>query len=315
MCYSAMVVQSISKLQRSFDAQVDFGQIEQTFKLRSENPQLVKITRAFEQNFDEPTNDAEKRIREVIEDFRSKQASKLEGDLFKQKTRLVEAERAIAAAQQAGKAPTKKALNDQRVATDKIEDYRSKLTDLRRTEPKAKDSRIFPRNFAPIIVKEDGQNYIRLARYLLRRKGMPPSFDDKFSGAYNSRRDNLFKFWRPEVGKTHALMVVDSFYENVERNGANAVLHFKPANGREMLIACLYSPWGDPEKGGFLTYSAVTDEPPDEVRSAGHDRIIVNLADDAIEDWLTPAGRSDDEIQSILDRRDRPFYEHQELAA
>jgi len=40
--------------------------------------------------------------------------------------------------------------------------------------------------------------------------------------------EQLEKFWRREFGHRHAVMLVESFYENVDRDGRNAVLHFAP---------------------------------------------------------------------------------------
>jgi hypothetical protein len=34
-----------------------------------------------------------------------------------------------------------------------------------------------------------------------------------------------------------------------------------------------------------------------------------------VEAWLTPKGRSDDELQAILSDRQTPYYEHEILAA
>jgi len=154
-----------------------------------------------------------------------------------------------------------------------------------------------------------------LGRYHLRRRGKPPSFDNQYRGLYNARRDNLERFWTPEFGKTHALMYIESFYENVERDGKNAVAHFVPRDGREMIIACLYSDWGDPETDGFLSFAAVTDDPPPEVEAAGHNRIIINLDESAIDSWLSPDGKSLADLQQILDNRSRPYYGHELLAA
>jgi putative SOS response-associated peptidase YedK len=79
-----------------------------------------------------------------------------------------------------------------------------------------------------------------------------------------------------------------------------------------MWIACLYAEWSDPKTGEKLvSFAAITDEPPPEVAAAGHDRMIVSLAPEAVDLWLTPQGRSLDELQAILDMRDRPYYEHQ----
>jgi hypothetical protein len=64
----------------------------------------------------------------------------------------------------------------------------------------------------------------------------------KFPGLYNARRDNLEKFWGEQFGTHHAILVVESFYENVKRHtmehrerlagemrrrGAARLLHFR----------------------------------------------------------------------------------------
>ena len=131
---------------------------------------------------------------------------------------------------------------------------------------------------------------------------------------YNARRDNIDKFWRKEFGHTHALMLVESFFENVDRDGKNAVLHFVPKPADTMLIACVYSQWEGPE-GKLLSFAAVTDEPPAEVAAAGHDRMIVSIKPENVEKWLTPRGRKDEELQGILSDRQAPYYEHEVLAA
>jgi hypothetical protein len=53
---------------------------------------------------------------------------------------------------------------------------------------------------------------------------------------------------------------------------------------------------------------------PPEIAAAGHDRVPINLTWDAALHWLTPEGRSDAELQALLDERQRPFYEHREAA-
>jgi putative SOS response-associated peptidase YedK len=300
---------------RRFDAQVDFSQVERTFRQRLQDPKTFQISRAFEFNFDNPQTDAETRIKTAIDEYRTLKGAEIEAKLFEQKTRLNEAERAIKEAGVAGKAPTKRALNDQRIAIDKIDACLRWKSDLWRTELKDRDGRIFDNHFVPIIVQKNGTRLIQLGRYHLRRRGKPPSFDNQYRGLYNSRRDNLEKFWTPEFGKTHALMYVWSFFENVERNGKKAVAHFIPQDGREMIIACLYSDWGDPNTDGFLSFAAVTDDPPPEVEAAGHNRIIINLDERAIDGWLSPEGQSLPDLQQILDNRSRPYYGHELLAA
>jgi putative SOS response-associated peptidase YedK len=82
-----------------------------------------------------------------------------------------------------------------------------------------------------------------------------------------------------------------------------------------MWIACLFAEWSDPETGQKLvSFAAITDDPPPEVAAAGHNRMIVSLGAEAVDRWLTPQGRSLDELQSILDDRQRPYYEHRVAA-
>ena len=111
-------------------------------------------------------------------------------------------------------------------------------------------------------------------------------------------------------------MLVESFFENVERDGKNQVLHFVPKPAGTMLIACLCRHWQDP-KGGrpLLSFAAITDEPPAEVAAAGHDRMIINFKPEHLDAWLASAGKSLDELQAILGDRQTPYYEHEVMAA
>ncbi len=161
-----------------------------------------------------------------------------------------------------------------------------------------------------------GEKVFVPARYLLRQPGKPAFMDDKLSGNYNARRDNLTKFWRKEFGTTHAVMAIGSFYENFTgKDGQNQVLHFVPKPAGVMLIACLFAEWSDPKTGEkLLSFAAVTDEPPQEVSAAGHDRMVIRLTRENVDRWLTPQGRSEEELQAILSDRQPAYYEHRVAA-
>jgi putative SOS response-associated peptidase YedK len=308
MCYSAKVAQNIKDLARQFAATMDYSEVERLLMERLAG-RPIRLARGFEWNFAHPQSAEERRIHELSQQYQSKKVSELEQEVFKQKKRLADAERKLKVKQ------TKAALNERRIATSKIEDSLERIALLRGTQPHEDDHRIFPLTYAPIILERDGRNVLTLARYHLRQKGKPAFTDQKFPGLYNARRDNLERFWRNEFGRTHALMVVDSFYENVERDGKNVVLHFTPRPAYQMLVACLYADWSDPQEGRLLSFAAVTDEPPPEIKAAGHDRCIINLRQENVEAWLTPKGRSDAELQALLDDRQRPYYEHEVMAA
>ncbi|MGF6301004.1 hypothetical protein OKW42_004334 [Paraburkholderia sp. WC7.3d] len=148
----------------------------------------------MEDAFAEPQTDAEGAIKTLIDKFNAEQTSKLEQDLFAQRKRLAEAERSLQTKL------TKAATESKRIATDKIEWTLGRLDDIRRTEPKSRDSRTFPGHYAPVTIIENGQHVIRPMRYQCRIAGKPASHDVKYQGGYNARRDNLEGFWKPLFG-------------------------------------------------------------------------------------------------------------------
>lgn len=308
MCYSSKVAQNIKDLARQFAAVMDYSEVERLMMERLAG-RPIRLARGFEWNFANPQTAEERRIKALDDEYRAKKVTELEQELFKLRKRLADAQRKLKVKE------TKAALNDQRIARSKIEASLERIALLTGTQPHEDDNRIFPMSYAPIILKREGQNVITLARYHLRQQGKPAFTDQKFPGLYNARRDNLERFWRSEFGHTHALMVIDSFYENVERDGKNVVLHFTPRPAHQMLVACLYAQWSDAKQGRLLSFAAVTDEPPPEIKAVGHDRCIINLRRENVEAWLSPRGRSDEELQGILSDRQTPYYEHEVMAA
>ena len=320
MCYSAQVIQMARKLSRQLGIRFDYDEVEKLFFRRLDDPSLV-VSRGFEANFDDAATVQERRIKEAIDEHRSRMSVKMEKDLFTQKTRLVNAQRSL------NEKETKKAREDVRIATGKIETLSAKLSQLRTSEPNEEDNRIFPFVYAGVIVRMDGQNLLTPMRYHCRPAGKPAFYDRKFPGLYNARRDNLEKFWGEQFGALHAIMVVESFYENVKRHTMehrglhageveeNVVLQFKPEPAQTMYIACLWSHWTDPKEPDLRGFAAITDEPPADIAAAGHDRCIINLKPEHLEAWLSPQGRSREELQTILSDRAVPVFQHEILIA
>src|SRR5690606_5001490 len=115
---------------------------------------------------------------------------------------------------------------------------------------------------------------------------------------------------------SHALMVADRFYENVETPEGNAVLEFVPRTGEPMLIACLYSRWSDPKGQApeLLSFAAITDEPEPEVAAAGHDRTVINIREEHVDAWLNPQAGNLAGLYAIFDDKQHPYYEHRKAA-
>jgi putative SOS response-associated peptidase YedK len=309
MCYSAQIQAAYLQYLRRTGAEMDIDQFVEIFGARMSDA-AIRIPRAVERWFDNPRNDTELRIKSLIDEHRAGATSKLEQELFAQRKRLADAERTLASK------PTKAAAESKRIALGKIENALSRLDRLRDPKPNAEEARIFPLHYAPVVMNVDGRRLVRLARYHCRKPGEAAFIDKKLPGLYNARRDSLGKYWKELFGATHAVMLVESFFENVERDGRNQVLHFVPRPADTMLVACLVAEWRDPNGGApLLSFAAITDEPPPEVAAAGHDRMIVNLKPENLDAWLSPAGRGADELQAILADRQLPYYEHEVMAA
>ena len=202
-----------------------------------------------------------------------------------------------------------------------------KLTDMKRAELNEEDHRIFPFWYAPVVVSTDIGPVITLMRYHCRPAGKPKGIDRQFDGLYNARRDSLEGFWTAQFGRHHALIVLDGFYENVDQHRVenrelrpgeapqNVILHFTPKPGAPMFVPCLWSSWSAEGEQDLQSFAIITDEPPAEVAAVGHDRCPINLRQGNLQDWLTPQGRSRDDLYRILSEREQPYYEHEVMAA
>lgn len=310
MCYSAQIESKWKRYVRDMEAQLSLPDFHDVAQRRLSDPRQFRLPRGFDLEFAEAKTAEERAIRDLIEQYRTGQVAKLETEIFAQKKRLADAERILAVKE------TKAAAESKRIAGTKVKQAMGKLALLTDDRAHANDYRIFPRNYAPILLMRDGKKIMVPARYLLRQPGKPAFMDDKLSGNYNARRDNLTRFWRQQFGVTHAVMAIQSFYENVtDKDGRNQVLHFNPKPAGVMLIACLFAEWSDPKtQEKLLSFAAVTDDPPAEVAAAGHDRMVIRLTPENVDRWLTPQGRTDEELQTILSERQPAYYEHRVAA-
>ena len=171
------------------------------------------------------------------------------------------------------------------------------------------------------MVGIEGGKVLLPMRYPCCPAGKPAHYDVKYPGTYSARGDNLEGFRKGQFGHTLGVMRVDRFYENVERldddgTPRNVVLEFAPADGRAMIVACLWSLWTDPkgQAPDLLSFAAITDEPPPEVAAAGHDRCIIPIRPEHVDAWLHPDPANLQALYAILDDRERPFYEHRMAA-
>lgn len=317
MCYSAQVWENYRSYVRAYGADVSISEFVELYVKRAQlGGTAVKIPKGMDVPFLSPQSPQEAEIQALITAFNESEISKAEQELFKQRKRVADAERILQSK------TTKKAQEDVRIGTEKVDKLLVKLGDIKRNDAKPRDSRIFPGGFAPVLVVENGQRVVKPMRYQCRPHGKPAANDIKFPGTYNARRDSLEGYWSGLFGRSHAVIVAERFYENVERvdeqgNPYNAVLEFAPRSEEPMLIACLWSRWVDPsgKEPPLLSFAAITDDPEPEVLAAGHDRTIINIKPEHLDAWLNPVPGNLDALYAIFDDKQHPYYEHRVAAA
>src|SRR3984893_8677801 len=94
MCYSAQIKADYRKFLRTFGARIDLREFAQLYRER-EQGRAIAIPKAIDALFEKPQTDEERQILELIERFNQAQAVRLQQELFKQRTRLAESERAL----------------------------------------------------------------------------------------------------------------------------------------------------------------------------------------------------------------------------
>jgi hypothetical protein len=96
-----MVKQRLRCLAKGFLAEVDWRMFEELFRRRL--AQDIKVSQALEANFvdealTQTASDAERLACEHIKEYRARRRESLEGEIFKQKRRLADAQRSVRAA-------------------------------------------------------------------------------------------------------------------------------------------------------------------------------------------------------------------------
>ncbi|TDJ05517.1 MAG: hypothetical protein E2O68_06330 [Deltaproteobacteria bacterium] len=168
------------------------------------------------------------------------------------------------------------------------------------------DNRIFPNVYSPVIVKG---RIIRPMRYRIRPKGHAQEVPGKYN-MYNARLDALDKrrTWKTLFGKNHGLVPFKRFFEWVQVEGGKKQLGvFSPIGKDFMWAPCLTDTCS---VGGekLTTFAIITDDPPEEVRAAGHDRCPLFLGQEMIDAWLCPEGKSQKELLELLTHQEPVKY-------
>ena len=307
MCYSALVYAEIRKLERTLGIKIDPDWYVEEFWIRKgKDPgKRRKMPRAVEL---EAMALAPPGIAAAVAAADQAEIDQLTQLAFAQRKRVADAERSLQARE------TRKAREDIRIGTGKVEAAMRRLEELRKPPADAGRGRIYPGYWVPVVIREGGRYVARLMRYQCRLPDWTEAIERKYPGTYNARRDKLETSWGKVFGHGHGVMVASAFYEHVDRDGKDQVLEFRPSDGRDMIAACLWTRTVEQDGSELYSFAAITDTPPAEVAAAGHDRCIVPIKAQNLEAWLTPDAGSLAAMHAILDDRERPYYEHRAAA-
>lgn len=306
MCYSAMVYAEIKTLERKLGIRIDPDwYVEEFWVKRGKDPgKRPKTPRALELD---ALAHGPPGVASAVREADQFEIDRLTQEAFAQRKRVADAQRALQSKD------TKKAREDVRIGTNKVEAAMKRLDELKKPGSAGGLGRIYPGYYCPVLVLENGRYVVRPMRYQCRLPGWNEAIERKFPGTYNARRDKLETSWGKVFGLSHGVVLATAFYEHVEREGQDAILEFRPRDGRDMIAACLWTRTVEHDGTPLYSFAAVTDEPPEEVAAAGHDRCIIPIKREHLDAWLTPTSDLA-ALYAVLDDRERPYYEHR-LAA
>lgn len=318
MCYSAQIEADYDKFVREFGAIISLRRFVEVFWEKRKDGGWTRIPKAMREAFRKIGSEEGFGLAKIVTEGDRELAERWRAELTAQTDRLLNAEAILA-----GPKPTTQAAEDQRLATNEVKATRRNLEDLERKELLAKDSRIYPGSYAPVMIARDDQRIVAPMRYQCRLPGWNEAIERRYPGTYNARRDRLKESWDNLFGYRHGIMIVSRFYENVAHHKMegrklapgeqeeNVVLQFDPWPPQELLVACLWniSP-GTVHGTDLLSFATITDDPPPEVAATGHDRCIVPIKPEHFDAWLNPDPNNLEALYAILDDRARPYYEH-----
>ena len=94
MCYSAQIWADYKRYVRAYGVELSLKEFYDLFWRRQADTR-IKIPKAMEDAFSQPQSDAERDIKALIDAYAAEQSVKLEQELFKQRKRLADAQRAL----------------------------------------------------------------------------------------------------------------------------------------------------------------------------------------------------------------------------
>ncbi len=205
--------------------------------------------------------------------------------------------------------------------------YLKSLVAERETLKKAKinlkfpddDGRVFSNYLTYVVHDKNDSRVLSPMRYRVRPKNSLEEVPTKYN-VFNARLDALEtrQNWKNLFMKNHGIVPLNGFYEwvmpQVNQTAQNKVkmIYFYPRHTEMMWAPCLWDEWESADKKIiFKSFAIITDGPPREIESMGHDRCPIFLKADEINDWLNPQKKSKEFIYELLKKREEVYYDYQ----
>jgi putative SOS response-associated peptidase YedK len=163
---------------------------------------------------------------------------------------------------------------------------------------------IGPTQLEPIIVDRNGEPTVELMKW-----GFVPRWAKDTNSVFryktfNARSEGIFEkaTWKKAIRHSRCLVPANGFYEWQTTDDGKQPYFIRPADNELFSFAGVYSSWQDADGVDWGTYSIVTTEPNEEMKSI-HNRmpVILNRADEPV--WLDPAN---DDMNVLYDLM-RPY--------
>ncbi len=203
-----------------------------------------------------------------------------------------------------------KGVEDKQLSLFKFSDEERELKFFRLPED---DGRIFSNYFANVIVSEKGERIIQPMRYRVRPHYSDEELPTKYN-VFNARIDSfeIRDTWRPLFMRNHGIIPFTKFYEWVPGTDKKPkLISFFPEGRETMWAPCLWDEWISKDgRIHFKSFAIITDGPPSEIQSMGHDRCPIFLSEEKIDKWLNPKGQLKDELYKILSDREQVKYNY-----
>jgi putative SOS response-associated peptidase YedK len=171
--------------------------------------------------------------------------------------------------------------------------------------------RIFPRDQAPIIRKDENGEYEMVsAEFSLIPKWWNPEKTDKKTktgrptfATHNARLESIGEkpTFRDSFQNKHCLVPIQNFFESSVFGSKFPGNRLKMTTGNILFAAGCYSDWINQLTGEIiLSFTIITYLPSQQIFEAGHDRMPVFLDLKSATKWLNNEGDSREELSKFL---------------